>query len=115
MPHPDDTTRLRHTMESAHKAIRFTAGRSRTDFINDEVLLLAVIRLLEIIGEAASGISDDFKSQHPEIPWRKMSDMRNRLIHGYFDVEPRLVWETLLADLPPLVEKLQAALKNEPG
>jgi len=115
MTHPDDPTRLLHILESARKAIRLTAGRNREELINDEVIMLAIIRLLEIIGEAALSISDEFKSRHPEMPWRRMSDMRNRLIHGYFDVEPRLVWQTLVTDLPALIEKVQSAFKNEPS
>ncbi len=112
MPQPDDATRLRHILESARKAVRFTRGKNAEDLINDEVLSLAVIRLLEVIGEGAAGISPVFKARHPEIPWRQMSATRNHLIHGYFDVEPRLVWETVVADLPMLIEQVQAAVET---
>jgi len=113
MPLPDDATRLRHIVESAQKAAHFARGKSSEDFVTDEMLLLAVTRLLEIIGEAGASISDEFKARHAEIPWRKMSGMRNRLIHGYFDVEPRLVWETVVEDLPPLVRRVEAVIEKE--
>ncbi len=113
MPLPDDATRLRHILESARKAARFANGRSSGDLFSDEMLLLAITRLLEIIGEAATGISEEFKARYPEIPWRQMSGMRNRLIHGYFDVEPRLVWETVVTELPFLIEQVQAVIERE--
>ncbi len=112
MPPPDDAARLHHILESARKAVRFTQGKSAEDLIGDEVLSLAIIRLLEVIGEGAAGISPKFKATHAEIPWRQMSAMRNHLIHGYFDVEPRLVWETVVADLPMLIEQVQAAIET---
>ena len=78
------------------------------------MLSLAVVRLLEIIGEAAQGVSGSFREAHPEISWTKMAGMRDRLIHGYFDVNLDVVWETVRQDLPSLitlVEKVVASGK----
>ena len=71
---------------------------------------LSLVRLLEIIGEAAAGISDDMKEVHPHIPWHQMTAMRNRLVHGYFDVNLDVVWQTVKGDLPPLAAQIKAIL-----
>jgi uncharacterized protein with HEPN domain len=113
MPVIDDASRLQHLLEAAQKAVRYTKNRKRADLNSDELLGLGLIRLLEIIGEAAWGISDNIRSKYPEIAWRQMSDMRNRLIHGYFDVNNDLVWETVTLELPPLITQIKAVIKDE--
>jgi uncharacterized protein with HEPN domain len=78
------------------------------------MLSLSLVRLLEIIGEAARGISGPFRTAHPEVAWNKMVGMRDRLIHGYFDVNLDIVWETTAQDLPDLiaqVERIVASLE----
>jgi uncharacterized protein with HEPN domain len=70
-------------------------------------LSLSLVRLLEIIGEAAKGITKEFRQEHSELPWKSMVGMRDRLIHGYFDVNLDIVWETVTSDLPPLINKLE--------
>ena len=91
----------------------FTANRSREDLNNDEMLAISLVHLLEIVGEAANGVSDDFRKQYPYIPWRKMIGLRNRLIHGYFDINLDIVWDTVLKDLPPLVADLEKIIPIE--
>ena len=113
MPPPDDATRLQHILDSARKAVRFTYGKSRDDLDSDELLALAITRLLEIIGEASTGVTETFRAKYPEIPWRQMSNMRNRLIHSYFDINYELVWKTAAQELPPLIAKLEKALAEE--
>ena len=115
MPLIDDVSRLRHILEAAQKAVRYTKTRKRADLDTDELLALGLIRLLEIIGEAAWGISEDLRRKYPEIAWRQMSGMRNRLIHGYFDVNNDLVWETATIELPPLITRIKAVIKKEVG
>ena len=66
-----------------------------------------MVRLLEIIGEAAKGITAEFRQEHSELPWKSMVGMRDRLIHGYFDVNLDIVWKTVINDLPPLINKLE--------
>ncbi len=71
------------------------------------MLSLALVRLLEVIGEAARGISPEFREKHAKIPWKQMMGMRNRLIHGYYDINLDIVWETITKDLPPLIAQLE--------
>jgi uncharacterized protein with HEPN domain len=104
-----DAVRLRHIVDAAREALAFVEERSRADLNTDHMLSLALVRLLEIIGEAARGVSPAVRQSHPEIAWSKMAGMRDRLIHGYFDVNLDIVWETVTQDLPGLiagVEKL---------
>ena len=102
-----DMARLRHILDAAREAVTFTQGRSPSDLDADHMLSLALVRLLEIIGEAARGISSQFREAHPEIAWSQMAGMRDRLIHGYFDVNLDVVWKTVSDDLPVLVAQLE--------
>jgi uncharacterized protein with HEPN domain len=108
-----DKNRINDMLEAAQKAISFTQGRSREDLERDEVLALAVSRLLEIIGEASRHVPDEVKDAHPEVPWPEIAAVRNRLIHGYFAVDLDIVWVILQQDLPALALQLQAIL-DEP-
>jgi len=108
----DDDVRIHHILDAAREAVSFVQGRCRKDLDTDRKLNLSVIRLLEIIGEAARGISDDFREAHPDLPWKSMAGMRDRLIHGYFDVNLDVVWETLTEDLPPLIAKLEKTVAD---
>ena len=103
----DDSVRIRHILDAAREAISFADDRSRTDLDTDRKLNLSLVRLLEIIGEAARGISEEFRDSHPDLPWNKMVGMRDRLIHGYFDVNLDVVWETVTQDLPSLIAQLE--------
>ena len=103
----DDNVRVRHILDAAREAVAFLNGRSRSDLDTDRKLNLSLVRLLEIIGEAARGISQQFREAHPDLTWKKMVGMRDRLIHGYFDVNLDVVWGTIKDDLPPLIEKLE--------
>ena len=78
-----DAVRLRHILDAAREATAFVKGRSRADLDADHMLSLALVRLLEIIGEAARGVSGSIREAHPELAWSKMAGMRDRLIHGY--------------------------------
>jgi uncharacterized protein with HEPN domain len=113
MPVKDDISRLHHMLEAADDALVFIIGKERSDLDTDKMLVLALVRLLEIIGEAAAGISEEMRSKYPEIAWRQMSAMRNRLIHGYFDVDLNIVWKTLTTELPPLASQIRKVLANE--
>jgi uncharacterized protein with HEPN domain len=106
-----DKVRIRHILDASKEVVEFTKGRSRAELDSDRKLNLSLVRLLEVIGEAARGMSDDFRTQHPELPWKKMVGMRDRLIHGYYDVDLDVVWETATEDLPGLVEKLESILR----
>jgi len=107
---PEDATRLGHMLEAAEKAVAFARNRTRADLDSDEQLTLALTRLLEIVGEAAAAVAEPVRSEHTQIPWRAMIGTRNRLIHGYFDVDKDIVWKIVSHDLPHLVAELRILL-----
>jgi uncharacterized protein with HEPN domain len=113
MPVIDDINRLAHIVDSAQTALEFVSEKQRSDLDKDAMLSLALVRLLEIIGEAARGMSEDLRSKYPEIAWRQMASMRNRLIHGYFEVNLDTVWETVTKELPPLLDQLEKIIAKE--
>jgi len=100
-------------LAATDKAIKFTTGRTRTDLDQDEMLALALVRLLEIIGEAARFVPIDIKDAHPEIHWREVAGTRDRLIHGCFAVDLDIVWSIIEKDLPPLAYQLRSILHND--
>jgi len=102
----DDLVRLRHMLDAAREALSFSSGKSRADLNSDRMLVLSLVKDIEIIGEAASKVSRDTRKLS-EIPWQDIIDMRNHLTHVYFDIDLDIVWDTILNDLPPLVEKLE--------
>jgi len=107
MPRERDGVRLLHMLEHSREAIQLVAGRTRRDLDTDRVLSLALVRLLEIVGEAASGISADARSKRPGIPWVGIVGLRNRLIHGYDSVDLDVIWSIVEHDLPGLVRELE--------
>lgn len=97
-------------LEAAAEACEMIADATREALDSDRKLSLALMRLIEIVGEAAASISKDQQSQLPGIPWRSVVGMRNRIIHAYFDVDLDIVWKTVTEDLPPLVDELRRIL-----
>lgn len=95
-------------LEHAREAIQLVEGRTRQDLDSDRVLSLAVVRLLEIVGEAAAGVSADARDNRRAVLWSEIIGLRNRLIHGYDSVDLDIVWSILKSDLPTLVLALGA-------
>lgn len=111
-----DALYLRHIQDATYKIIARLRGVTRETFAEDDEKQDGVIRQLEIVGEAASGVSADFRAAHPDIDWRGLKDLRNVLIHGYAHVNVDLVWEHARRDVPQLYEQiaaLQRALNEE--
>ncbi len=106
MNNNQDIIRLRHMLDAAQKIVSFLEGVNELAYKEDEKLQLAIIRLLEIVGEAANSISDQFKEDNVQIPWCEMTATRNRLIHGYFDVDLAIVWKIITEDIPQLIKHL---------
>jgi uncharacterized protein with HEPN domain len=103
------TDYLDHMRQAAADARTFVEGMSQEDFLADKRTQQAVIMSLIVIGEAATKAMDgyvEFCEQHPEVPWRNMRGMRNRIAHGYFDINLEVVWETVQTALPELLERL---------
>ena len=108
-----DDVRLRHMLDAAREASQFIAGRARADLDRDRMLTLALVKEIEIIGEAAGKVSDATRKRCAGIPWPGITGMRNRLIHGYSSVDLDIVWRTATAELPPLVAALENCLASE--
>ncbi|MFN3762484.1 MAG: DUF86 domain-containing protein [Anaerolineae bacterium] len=101
-------------VEAMESALEFTAGMSFEEFSRDTKTVYAVIRAVEVIGEAAKHIPEDFRNRHPDIPWRSMAGMRDKVIHGYFRVKLERVWEVVQKDIPNLKPRFEAMLKEFP-
>lgn len=106
----EDHIRIRHMIDAAGRAERFLNGRERADLDSDDMLLFALVRCVEIIGEAAAKVSGETRLATPAIPWRDIVAMRNRLIHAYFDIDTEVLWQTMRQDVPPLVRSLKTVL-----
>jgi uncharacterized protein with HEPN domain len=111
---PDDQIRLRHLREAAGKAIEFSTGKQRHDLDDDELLRLALTKLVEIVGEAAKTISPEGRTTMPQVPWRAAARMRDRLDHHYFDINLDILWQTITEDLPQLLAALPSEDEADP-
>jgi uncharacterized protein with HEPN domain len=107
---PDDIERLRHMRDAAREALGFIEGRVADDLAHDRLLLLALVKEIEIIGEAAARVSPECRLAAEQIPWNKITAMRNRLTHGYFDWDLDVIWSTLQTNLPALLSELDRIL-----
>ena len=108
----DDRVRLKHMIDAAEALAGFVEGRSSQDLKTDRMLLFAVVRAIEILGEAASRLSAESQAAIPGVPWTSVVGMRNRLIHGYFDVDTEIVWKTATVEVPALLQALRGALSE---
>lgn len=108
---------LGHMLAAAREARGFVAGQSRAAFLDDRRTQQAVVMSLLIVGEAATRIMEadpGLVTAHPEVPWRNMRGMRNRMAHGYFETDYGLVWDTVETALPALIDDLEAVLRVGP-
>ncbi len=104
----DKNLYLQDIIECISKISKYTGKLTFVDFAKTPIIIDAVIRNLEIIGEAAKNIPQEYKSAHKEIPWRKMIDMRNKVVHEYFGVDTEILWATIKKDLPTLKRQIKA-------
>ncbi len=107
------TAALRHMLDHAREAVALAQGKSRADLDTDRLLNLALVRLLEIVGEAAGRVPKELCALHPEIPWPQIISLRNRLIHGYDSVDFNILWQIIANDLPSLIPALAAIIASE--
>ena len=115
MTRHDDRARLRHMLTHAEEAAAMARGRDRDHLDTDRLLNLSLVRLLEVLGEAAAHVSPEGQRRLPEIPWPDIIGLRNRLIHGYDRVDFDILWDIIQEDLPPLVAALRRILSEEPA
>lgn len=107
-----DLIRVRHMYDAVREALSFVKGKTKAELQKDRVLSLAIVKTLEIIGEAATKVTAEFREQHPEIPWLVIVATRHRLIHGYFDIDLDIIWDTLKRDIPELSKNLKKLLSR---
>lgn len=108
-----DLIRLKHMLDAANEIVEFTKDKNQNDFNSDRKLHLSVVHLLEIIGEAGTGVSEEVQHKYQQIPWKNIVGMRNRLIHGYFDIDLIIVYKTATKDIPPLAKKLEQIILSQ--
>lgn len=113
MSRHDDRTSLRHMLDHAIEAHEMASGKTRQDVETDRQLNLSLVRLLEIVGEAASRVSNDLRERNPQVPWPQIVSLRNRLIHGYDSVDFDILWFIIHDDLPPLIGQLRVMLSEQ--
>ena len=111
MGQPEDRVLLLDMLDHARRAVQAVSGRNRVDLDTDAVLAAALERFIEVLGEAASKVSEATRSEAPAIPWRGIIGMRNRLVHGYASVDHDIVWDVVTRDLSALLTELEHLLK----
>ena len=104
---PDDLTRLRHMLDASLEAVSFLGNIDANGLSENRLVCQAVVRSLEIVGEAASQISVVYRDAHRAVPWQKIIGMRNRIVHAYFDIDYEVVEKTVKQDLPALIQQLK--------
>ena len=109
----EKTVRLRHMLDHAREAVSLVKGKMRDDLDADRLLNLALVRLVEIVGEAAARFPRERWSLYPEIPWPQIVSLRNRLIHGYDSIDFDILWEIVTRDLPSLISHLEKIVGSE--
>jgi uncharacterized protein with HEPN domain len=112
MSRHESMVRLRHMLDHAREAVAIAKDKTRDDLHTDRILNLALVRLLEIVGEAASRTPLEERAQHNDIPWAQIVGLRNRLIHGYDSVDFEILWQIVNSDLPNLIAKLEQIVSS---
>lgn len=103
----DDHVFIQHILDAAREALLFSRGKTERDLIADRQYALAVVKCLEIIGEAANKLSESCRAGQPSVPWRKIVGMRNRLVHDYSAINYQIVWKIVHDELPDLIAVLE--------
>lgn len=109
---PSDLELLKHIVDEISFVLKATQDKTKETVINDPVLSRAIVRSLEIVGEASNKLDPDFKSDHPEIEWRKIISTRHKLIHDYFGVDYDIVWDIVSRKLPDLLDFIEQIIKE---
>ena len=104
---------IQDILEALGEVEDFTTGMQFEDFVEDKKTVNAVVRSLEVIGEATKKIPDNLRKKHSEIPWKRMAGMRDKLIHEYFGIDLEIVWEVVNNELPPIKPLIQKVLEEE--
>jgi uncharacterized protein with HEPN domain len=108
----DDAARLVHIYDAICKIEKYISGVEKTAFLENGMLQDAIMRQIEIIGEAAGRISDEMQEQHPKLPWFEMRAIRNKIVHDYLEINTEIIWDTVQSDLPPLKIQIKKLLQS---
>jgi uncharacterized protein with HEPN domain len=106
----EDNVRLRHMLDHAVEALQMSQAKTRADLDSNRQLNLSLVRLLEVVGEAAARVSSQTQCAHPDVPWPDIVGLRNRLIHGFDEVDFNILWDVIRKDLPSLIAQLRTIL-----
>ena len=107
-----DIIRLEHIIQAIERIKCYTLGKRFDDFVKDDMMYYAVVKNIEIIGEAANLLTNEFKSEHPDTQWKLITGMRNYIVHEYFQVDNTVIWDVIQNDLPYLEAQIKDYLKN---
>lgn len=107
--HKDDLAYLDHILLCIRKIKKYVKGLSKDEFIKNDMIQDAVIRNFEIIGEASKNISPEFKKKFPDVPWKEIAGMRDKLIHHYMGVDIEVIWKSVKQDIPSLTKELKSS------
>lgn len=111
----DDSITMRQMLDNAQRAIKHTTNKSVDDVFEDELLGLALVRLVEVIGEAANRVAPETRAKYPQVPWRQAIDTRNRVIHAYDTVDLRVIYEIVRDNLPLLCRRTRTDSEGSDG
>ena len=103
-----DKSRLEHILQAIDRIRRYTKGKTFDDFIADDMMYYAVVKNIEIIGEASNMLTEEFRNAHPDTPWKLVNGMRNYIVHEYFQVDNNVVWDVITGDLLLLEKQIIA-------
>ena len=107
-----DIIRLEHIIQAIERIKRYTLGKRFDDLVKDDMMYYAVVKNIEIIGEAANLLTNEFKSEHPDTQWKLITGMRNYIVHEYYQVDNTVIWDVIQNDLPYLEAQIKNYLKN---
>ena len=107
-----DPARLEHILEAINRIFEFVKGKTKEELLNNSILYYAVVKNIEIIGEAAYMLTPEFRDAHPSTPWKIIVGMRHFLVHGYYEVDAEEVWNVVEKDLHSLKEQISSYLKE---
>lgn len=113
MSHHDDEVYVGHMLDMTRRAVRAIEAKSREKYDADDILRLGLTHIVQVIGEAARRVSEEFQKEHSEIPWRNIIGMRHRIVHDHMRVDEDILWQVVTNDLPKLLPQLEAILPEE--
>ncbi len=107
-----DKSRLEHMLQAIERIRRYTKGKNFEDFIADDMMYYAVVKNIEILGEASNMLTEEFRKEHPQTPWKQVNGMRNYIVHEYFQIDNNVVWDVITNDLPVLEQQVTEYLNK---